>query len=121
MTSTRSIKKEAKGCWTNALFYTQNSPIVGIVVTISPNLSLYKMVVFPAASRPTISILISFLPNRPLKRLAKAPMLISKIWNYREGRESKSGKKCEYFLYGSTALLIKRACSTAEVGVACKI
>ena len=29
------------------------SPIVGMVVTISPSLSLYKMVVFPAASRPT--------------------------------------------------------------------
>ena len=28
-------------------------PIVGIVVTISPSLSLYKIVVLPAASRPT--------------------------------------------------------------------
>lgn len=46
-------------------------PIVGIVVTISPSLSLYKIVVFPAASRPTIRIRISFLPKRPLKRLAK--------------------------------------------------
>lgn len=40
-----------------------DSPIVGIVVTISPSLSLYKIVVFPAASRPTIRILISFFPN----------------------------------------------------------
>lgn len=31
--------------------------------TISPSLSLYKMVVFPAASRPTIKILISFFPH----------------------------------------------------------
>ena len=31
----------------------KNVPIVGIVVTISPSLSLYKMVVLPAASRPT--------------------------------------------------------------------
>ncbi len=30
--------------------------MVGMVVTISPSLSLYKMVVFPAASRPTIRI-----------------------------------------------------------------
>jgi hypothetical protein len=45
-------------------------PIVGIVVTISPNLSLYRIVVLPAASSPTMSILISFLPKRPLKRLA---------------------------------------------------
>lgn len=29
----------------------------------SPNLSLYRIVVFPAASRPTIKILISFFPN----------------------------------------------------------
>jgi len=28
--------------------------MVGMVVTTSPNLSLYKMVVFPAASNPTI-------------------------------------------------------------------
>ena len=30
-----------------------HSPIVGIVVTISPNFNLYRIVVFPAASRPT--------------------------------------------------------------------
>lgn len=36
---------------------------MGMVVTISPSLSLYKMVVFPAASRPTMRILISFLPQ----------------------------------------------------------
>lgn len=35
-------------------------PIVGIVVTISPSFSLYKMVVLPAASRPTYSIESSF-------------------------------------------------------------
>ena len=30
-----------------------NSPIVGIVVTTSPNFNLYRIVVFPAASSPT--------------------------------------------------------------------
>ena len=30
-----------------------DSPIVGIVVTISPSLSLYRIVVLPAASSPT--------------------------------------------------------------------
>jgi hypothetical protein len=40
-----------------------NVPMVGMVVTISPSLSLYRMVVFPAASRPTIRILISFFPH----------------------------------------------------------
>merc|ERR1711934_1316840 len=38
-------------------------PIVGIVVTISPSFSLYRMVVFPAASSPTMRILICFLPK----------------------------------------------------------
>ena len=31
----------------------QTIPIVGMVVTISPSFSLYRMVVLPAASRPT--------------------------------------------------------------------
>lgn len=44
-----------------------DSPIVGIVVTISPSLSLYKMVVLPAASRPTIRMRISFLAKSRLK------------------------------------------------------
>ena len=42
--------------------------MVGIVVTISPNFSLYNIVVFPAASNPTINILISFLPKSPLNK-----------------------------------------------------
>jgi len=29
-------------------------PMVGMVVTISPNFSLYRMVVLPAASKPTV-------------------------------------------------------------------
>lgn len=41
----------------------EDEPIVGMVVTISPSLSLYRIVVFPAASRPTIKILISFFPH----------------------------------------------------------
>ena len=34
----------------------EDSPMVGMVVTISPSFNLYKMVVLPAASRPTIKI-----------------------------------------------------------------
>lgn len=30
-----------------------DSPMVGMVVTISPNFSLYRIVVLPAASKPT--------------------------------------------------------------------
>jgi len=58
-------------------------PIVGIVVTISPNFNLYRIVVLPAASRPTIKILISFLPKRPLNNVANIfPMIgICYIWN----------------------------------------
>lgn len=40
-----------------------HEPIVGMVVTISPSFSLYRIVVFPAASRPTIKIRISFFPQ----------------------------------------------------------
>lgn len=61
--------------WNSYYNVGDDSPMVGIVVTISPSLSLYKMVVFPAASSPTIRILISFFPNNLLKRLAKFPIL----------------------------------------------
>ena len=46
-------------------------------VPISPSLSLYRMVVLPAASRPTIRMRISFLPIRPLNNLANTePMMM---------------------------------------------
>ena len=41
----------------------QKQPVIAVVVTISPNFSLCKIVVLPAASRPTIKIRISL----PLK------------------------------------------------------
>jgi hypothetical protein len=37
--------------------------MVGMVVTISPSFSLYRMVVFPAASKPTMRMRISFFPH----------------------------------------------------------
>jgi hypothetical protein len=46
--------------------------------TISPSFSLYKMVVLPAASSPTIKIRISFLENRLLNKLWKDPILRSR-------------------------------------------
>lgn len=66
--------------------------MVGMVVTISPSLSLYKMVVLPAASRPTIRILISFFPHNLSKILEKArPMIatqaVSLLDNGRNGSE----------------------------------
>lgn len=52
--------------------------MVGIVVTISPSLNLYNMVVLPAASRPTIRILISFLAKSLLNNFVKvSPISIS--------------------------------------------
>jgi hypothetical protein len=53
-------------------------PIVGMVVTISPSFSLYKIVVFPAASKPTIKILISFFPQSLSKSFENVrPMIAS--------------------------------------------
>jgi len=46
-----------------SLLSDDNIPMVGMVVTISPSFSLYRMVVFPAASRPTIRMRISFFPH----------------------------------------------------------
>ena len=47
--------------------------ILGMVVTTSPTCSLYRMVVFPAPSKPRMRILISLVPNRPENRLEKNP------------------------------------------------
>lgn len=50
-------------------------PMVGMVVTISPSLSLYRMVVLPAASRPTMRIRISRLEKSFWKSLVNvSPM-----------------------------------------------
>lgn len=69
-------------------------PIVGIVVTISPNFSLYRMVVFPAASRPTIRILISFLPKRPLnKPLITPPMFQSWLLLERDCKRQRNRRR----------------------------
>jgi hypothetical protein len=46
--------------------------MVGIVVTTSPSFSLYKMVVFPAPSNPTIRMRISFLPKNLEKSFPNA-------------------------------------------------
>ena len=42
--------------------------MVGMVVTISPNFSLYRMVVLLAASSSTIKTRVCFLPKRREKR-----------------------------------------------------
>lgn len=58
--------------------------LLGIVVTTSPTCSLYRMVVFPAPSKPRIKILISLVPNRLEKRLEKKPP---------EGRNKREERK----------------------------
>lgn len=67
-------KKKETGSWNISKHLKEklrSIPIVGMVVTISPSLSLYKMVVLPAASRPTMRIRISFLAKSRLKSLVK--------------------------------------------------
>ena len=62
-------------------------PIVGIVVTISPSLSLYRIVVFPAASKPTIKILISFFPQSLSKSFENVRPMIVRWMGYGVERE----------------------------------
>jgi hypothetical protein len=47
-------------------------------VTISPSFSLYRIVVFPAASRPTIKILISFFPQSRSKSFENVRPMIAR-------------------------------------------
>lgn len=54
-----------------------------MVVTISPSFNLYRMVVFPAASRPTIKIRISFLPHILSNNLEKVRPILAAV---RKGR-----------------------------------
>ena len=68
-----------------------NLPMVGIVVTISPSFSLYRIVVFPAASKPTINILISFLLNKA-ERLPKSLAMVPPILIY----SAKQSEHCHF-------------------------
>lgn len=56
-------------------------PTVGMVVTEWPSFSLYKMVVLPAASSPSIKILISLLPKILLSNfpILPAPEKIGRV------------------------------------------
>jgi hypothetical protein len=54
--------------------------MVGMVVTTSPSLSLYKMVVLPAASSPTIRIRMSFFPKNLVKSFEMLrPMVVEMV------------------------------------------
>ena len=67
-------------------------PMVGIVVTISPSLSLYRIVVFPAASKPTIKMRISFFPHSLSKSFENVrPMLAAGSCI---GRNGCAGRRC---------------------------
>ena len=70
--------------------------MVGMVVTISPSLSLYKMVVLPAASRPTMRIRISRLENSFWKSLVKvSPMVTTTIPRGDRTHEATRGRSKE--------------------------
>ena len=64
-------------------------PIVGMVVTISPSFNLYRIVVLPAASRPTIRILISFFAKSIFANLDIAKPI--SVPNNQENRKIKLG------------------------------
>ena len=68
-------------------------PIVGMVVTISPSLSLYRMVVLPAASSPTIRMRISRFENRRVKILEKASPMSVRPLRAQEGASLRGGPK----------------------------
>lgn len=61
--------------------------MVGMVVTISPSFSLYRMVVLPAASRPTMRILISFLPHILSNSFENAIPILAVLRRGHEGRD----------------------------------
>jgi len=108
-------------CW--------NEPIVGIVVTISPSFSLYRIVVFPAASRPTIRILISFLPQRRSNSLENVIPMLAGCWRLRvdglvwavasggqsvcEGQVSATAPQADFnaagYVYGSNVCIDRRS------------
>jgi hypothetical protein len=67
--------------------------MVGIVVTISPNFNLYRIVVLPAASRPTIKIRISFLPKRPANILETFKPIVLWEWEGKTGRQRRGNKQ----------------------------
>lgn len=73
-------------------------PIVGIVVTISPSLSLYKMVVLPAASSPTIRMRISFFPNILLNTAEKTAPIFAVFDRHTQGTNiflKENNKTCQ--------------------------
>ncbi len=75
-------------------------PIVGMVVTISPNFSLYKIVVFPAASRPTErrDLVFSFRPARFFS-FDCSPTSMSKIQQALNMREVWSNALQDFFFF----------------------
>lgn len=55
-------------------------PTVGMVGTVSASFNLYKMVVFPAVSKPNIRIRISFFPSRLLTSFSKMFPIVIEFW-----------------------------------------
>lgn len=68
---------------------------LGMVATTSPHCSLYRIVVFPAPSRPRIRIRTSSLPQILLNRLAKMFPVIKKKKKRSAGKKErrKEGQK----------------------------
>ena len=73
-------------------------------MTISPSLSLYKMVVLPAASRPTMRILISFLAKRRLKSLVNESPIFTKS-SLHQNPNNQSSKKDAFNTFHNILLI----------------
>jgi hypothetical protein len=71
--------------------------MVGIVVTTSPSLSLYRMVVLPAASRPTIRMRISFcfMSSESQPKSFDPPMPILTVVTENRGNELRGNESVE--------------------------
>lgn len=67
--------------------------MVGMVVTISPSFSLYKIVVLPAASRPTIRIRISRFENNLENSLVNVSPIAAETPPGRQQAFDGSGKQ----------------------------
>ena len=84
----QKVRKETK------LTVSTLKPMVGMVVTTSPSLSLYKMVVLPAASRPTIRMRMSFLPKNLVKSFETLrPMVVESGHGNTKGLRKESKEK----------------------------
>ena len=82
------------------MMYRYDVPIVGTVWTTSANFNLYKIVVLPALSNPTINIRISFGGPASLDR-EQQPMMLEVFSIYSKLNQQDSGNHLPVSLHES--------------------